>query len=132
MKTLGRFERLGHRVTGDRTPNSRRAGWQARHVAIDDHSHVAFSQMLGDEKSLSACQFLLAALRHYRQFGVRITAVLTDNGSAYRSKRFAKLLRRLEIKHKRTALHAPHERQGRALHLGAAARVGVCLSIPKF
>jgi transposase InsO family protein len=50
---------------------------------------------------------LLAALRYYKQFGVRIVAVLTDNGSAYRSKRFAKLLRRLGIKHKRTRPYTP-------------------------
>jgi len=107
MKKLGRFERPGHRVTGDRTKTSPRAGWQALHVAIDDHSRVGFSQMLADEKSCSACKFLLAALRYYKQFGVRIVAVLTDNGSAYRSKRFAKLLRRLGIKHKRTRPYTP-------------------------
>src|SRR5262249_18339129 len=107
MKKLGCFNRPGHRVTGDRTKTSPRAGWQALHVAIDDHSRVGFSQMLADEKSGSACSFLLAALRYYKRFGVRIAAVLTDNGSAYRSKRFAKLLRRLGIKHKRTRPYTP-------------------------
>lgn len=107
MKKLGRFERPGHRVTGDRTQNSRRSGWQALHVAIDDHSRVGFSQMLGDEKSLSACQFLIAALRYYKQLGLQVTSILTDNGSAYRSKRFAKLLRRLGIKHQRTRPYTP-------------------------
>ena len=107
MKKLGRFERPGHRVTGDRTQNSRRAGWQALHVAIDDHSRVGFSQMLDNENSHSASQFLIAALRHYKELGVRVTALLTDNGSAYRSKRFAKLLRRLGIKHKRTRPYTP-------------------------
>ena len=107
MKKLGRFERPGHRVTGDRTQNSRRAGWQALHVAIDEHSRVGLSQMLDNENSHSACQFLIAALRHYKELGVRVTALLTDNGSAYRSKRFAKLLRRLGIKHKRTRPYTP-------------------------
>ena len=46
--------------------------------------------------------FLLAALRYYKALGVHIEGVMTDNGSAYRSRRFAKLLRRLGIKHLRT------------------------------
>lgn len=107
MKKLGCFDQPGHRVTGDRTRNTPRAGWQALHVAIDDHSRVGFSQVLRDETSHSACDFLIAALRYYRKLGVPIQAVMTDNGSAYRSRRFAKLLRRLGIKHKRTQPYTP-------------------------
>ena len=106
-KKLGCFDQPGHRVTGDRTKNSRRAGWQALHVAIDDHSRVGFSLMLADEKATSACTFLLAALRYYKALGVPIACVMTDNGSAYKSKRFAKLLRRLRIKHIRTRPYSP-------------------------
>jgi len=106
-KKLGCFEQPGHRVTGDRTKNTRRAGWQALHVAIDDHSRVGFSLMLADEKATSACAFFLAALRYYKALGVRIERVMTDNGSAYRSRRFAKLLRRLSIKHVRTRPYTP-------------------------
>lgn len=107
MKKLGCFDQPGHRVTGDRTRNTPRAGWQALHVAIDDHSRVGFSQVLKDETSRSACDFLIAALRYYRKLGVPIQAVMTDNGSAYKSKRFSKLLRRLGIKHKRTRPYTP-------------------------
>lgn len=57
-KKLGCFDKPGHRVTGDRTQNTPRAGWQALHVAIDDHSRVGFSLMLADEKAISACAFL--------------------------------------------------------------------------
>ena len=71
-KKLARFEQPGHRVTGDRTRYTPRAGWQALHVAIDDHSRVGFSQMLADETARSACAFLLAALRYYASLGVRI------------------------------------------------------------
>ena len=106
-KKLGCFEQPGHRVTGDRTKNTPRAGWQALHVAIDDHSRVGFSLMLADEKATSACAFFLAALRYYKTLGVRIERVVTDNGSAYKSRRFAKLLRRLRIKHVRTRPYTP-------------------------
>jgi len=106
-KKLGCFDKPGHRVTGDRTKNTPRAGWQALHVAIDDHSRVGFSLMLADEKATSACSFLLAALRYFKTLGVRIERVMTDNGSAYKSRRFAKLLRRLRIKHIRTRPYTP-------------------------
>ena len=106
-KKLGCFDQPGHRVTGDRTKNTPRAGWQALHVAIDDHSRVGFSQMLADEKATSACAFLLDALRYYKMLGVRIERVMTDNGSAYKSRRFAKLLRRLGVKHIRTRPYTP-------------------------
>ena len=106
-KKLGCFEHPGHRVTGDRTRTSRRAGWQALHVAIDDHSRVGFSQILVDEKTASVCAFLLAALRYYKALGVRVEQVMNDNGSAYRSRRFAKLLRQLRIRHIRTRPYTP-------------------------
>jgi len=106
-KKLGQFDKPGHRVTGDRTQNTPRAGWQALHVAIDDHSRVGFSLVLADETAKSACAFLLNALRYYRQLGVSVERVMTDNGSAYRSRRFAGLLRRLGIKHVRTRPYTP-------------------------
>jgi transposase InsO family protein len=106
-KKLARFEQPGHRVTGDRTRYTPRAGWQALHVAIDDHSRVGFSQLLADEKATSACGFLLDALRYYRRLGVPIAQVMTDNGSAYKSRRFAKLLRRLGLRHIRTRPYTP-------------------------
>ena len=132
-KKLARFEQPGHRVTGDRTRYTPRAGWQALHVAIDDHSRVGFSQMLTDETAKSACAFLLDALRYYQRLGVRVEQVMTDNGSAYKSPRFAKLLRRLGIRHIRTRpLHPTHQRQGRTLHPDASTRVGLCVPLPQF
>jgi transposase InsO family protein len=106
-KKLARFDTPGHRVTGDRTRYTPRAGWQALHVAIDDHSRVGFSLMQPDETAKSACAFLLAALRYYARLGVRIAQLMTDNGSAYKSRRFAKLLRRLGIRHIRTRPYTP-------------------------
>ncbi len=94
-------------MTGDRTQNTPRAGSQALHVAIDDHSRVGFSLLLADEKPSSACAFLLAALRYYKTLGVTVDSVMTGNGAAYKSRRFAKLLRRLGIRHIRTRPHTP-------------------------
>ena len=106
-KKLARFDRPGHRVTGDVTQSSRKPGYHALHVAIDDHSRVGFSLILPDETTGSAIRFAVTALRYYKALGVRITGIMTDNGSAYRSKKFAKLLRRLKIRHVRTRPYTP-------------------------
>jgi transposase InsO family protein len=68
-------------------------------VVIEDHSRVGFSQILADGTAKNACAFLLAALRYYAHLGVRVAQVMIDNGSAYKSYRFPKLLRRLGIRH---------------------------------
>jgi hypothetical protein len=66
IKKLGRFERTGHRITGKRTGNasSRGSGWEFVHVAIDDASRLAFSQILPDEKKQSAVAFLKATVAY--------------------------------------------------------------------
>ena len=106
-KKLGRFIRPGHRVTGSRLHQSRGAGWEYVHVAIDDASRVAFTTIHPDETGMSACKALVAALRYYAGFGITIRRVLTDNGSCYKSKRFKRLCRRLGIKHLRTKPYTP-------------------------
>lgn len=106
-KKLARFTRPGHRVTGDVTQSSKKPGYHALHVAIDDHSRVGFSLILPDETTKSAIVFAMAALRYYKALGVRVTGIMTDNGSAYRSKKFARLLRRLKIRHVRTRPYTP-------------------------
>lgn len=64
IKKLGRFDRVGHRITGDRTgqSNARGIGWEFVHVCIDDNSRIAFSQVLAGEKKESAVAFLHAAI----------------------------------------------------------------------
>jgi transposase InsO family protein len=109
IKKLGRFERTGHRITGDRTGQSNRRGigWEYLHLAIDDHSRLAYSQILPDEKRGSCLRFLFNALRFFRRHGVSVERVMTDNGSAFKSRRYAKALRLLKITHKRTRPYTP-------------------------
>jgi transposase InsO family protein len=109
IKKLGRFDRVGHRITGQRSgqSNSRGIGWEFVHVAIDDASRIAFSQIMPDERKGSAIAFLFAALRYYRGLGVAVARVMTDNGSCYKSRRFRKALRLLKIKHVRTRPYTP-------------------------
>ena len=109
IKKLGRFDKVGHRITGDRTgqSNSRGVGWEFVHVCIDDHSRVAFSEIKPDETADSAVPFLKAAVAYYKSLGVMVERVMTDNGSCYRSGAFAKACRRLGIKHIRTKPYTP-------------------------
>lgn len=107
IKKLGRFRRPGHRLTGSRAGTSVGAGWDFVHLAIDDHSRVAFGSIEADERGSSACRALLRAVRYYRSLGVRFERVLTDNGPCYKSRRFRRLVRRLGMRHKRTRPYTP-------------------------
>jgi transposase InsO family protein len=107
IKKLGRFERVGHRIDGDRTGQSRGAGWEFVHVCIDDASRIAFSQVLPDETKDSAVPFLNAAVDYYASLGVRVARVMTDNGSCYRSFEFREACRKLGLRHIRTRPYTP-------------------------
>ena len=109
IKKLGRFTRTGHRITGDRTgqSNTRGVGWEFVHVAIDDHSRIAFSRIFPNEKKESAIAFLKAAVTYYKTLGITVERVMTDNGSCYKSKAFAKACRELGLKHVRTKPYTP-------------------------
>lgn len=107
IKKLARFRQPGHRVTGDRQVHSRGSGWEYVHLAIDDHSRVAFGSIEPDERGTSACRALMQAVRYYRTLGVRFERVLTDNGACYRSRGFRRLVRRLGLRHLRTRPYTP-------------------------
>jgi len=107
IKKLGRIARPSHRVTGNRRDSVSGIGWEYLHVAIDDHSRIAFSAIYPDEKRQSVLAFLSAALAYYARFGIRFRAVLTDNGSAYRSRAFAQACRTLGLKHRFTRPYTP-------------------------
>jgi transposase InsO family protein len=109
IKKLGKFNRVGHRITGDRRgqSNSRGIGWEFVHVCIDDASRIAFSQIKPDEKKRSACAFLKAAVAYYESLGVKVERVMTDNGSCYRSFAFRRACKRLGLKHIRTRPYTP-------------------------
>jgi transposase InsO family protein len=109
IKKLGRFEKVGHRITGDRTgqSNSRGVGWEFVHVCIDDASRVAFSQIFPDEKAVSAIAFLRAVVAYYKSLGITVIRVMTDNGSCYKAFAFRDACRQLGLKHIRTKPYTP-------------------------
>lgn len=108
IKKLGRFDRPGHRVTGTRAGcRNRGAGWDFVHVAVDDATRLAYVEVRPDERKHTTTAFLLRALRWFRSHGIRAERAITDNGSAYRSRRFAKALRLLAIRHIFTRPYTP-------------------------
>ena len=91
VKRLARFNGVGHRITGDRRRRSRRVGWECVHVAVDDHSRLAYVEVLANEEASTTAGFLRRALIFYRGHGVRIRRVLTDNAKTYGSHLFTSL-----------------------------------------
>jgi transposase InsO family protein len=118
VKKLGRIKRgAGHRVTGKRHYKNTRTdaegrrrettGWEFVHVCVDDATRFAYVEVLADEKATTAVAFLRRCLAHYRRHGVQVEALMTDNGSAYRSAVHAIACRALGLKHIRTRPYRP-------------------------
>ncbi|MBV8576609.1 MAG: transposase family protein, partial [Acetobacteraceae bacterium] len=109
IKKLGRFERVGHRITGNRhgQSNSRGIGWEFVHVCIDDASRIAYTAILPDETAGSAIAFLERALAYFAGLGVIASRIMTDNGSCYRAFVFRDACRAHRLKHVRTRPYTP-------------------------
>lgn len=107
VKKLGRIERLGHRMTGDRRDTKRGAGWEYVHVCIDDASRLAYVEVLPDEKGLTTVGFLRRATAWLAERGIKVRRVMSDNGSNYVSKVFASACKRLRQRHLRTRPYTP-------------------------
>jgi len=107
IKALGRFYRpqFRHHPLGSRRSSG--AGWEYLHVAIDDHSRIAFARLLPDQSHLSALAFLRAALDYFVSLGIRIRRVMTDNGGCYRSWPFRQCLHQLQLRHLFTRPYTP-------------------------
>lgn len=116
IKKLAGFRQPGHRVTGNRPINSDGIGREYVHLAIDDHSRVAFGSIASNERGISACRALMKAVRYYRRLGVRFERVLTDNGACYKSRCFRRLVRRLGMRHLHTRPKNPRT-NGKTEHL---------------
>jgi transposase InsO family protein len=106
-KKLGRIDGVGHRIHGDHSCRARKIGWEHLHVAIDDASRLAYTELLPDERQESACAFLTRALAFFQAHGVSVERIMSDNGPAYRSHLFKSLLAEAGLKHIRTRPYTP-------------------------
>ena len=107
MKSLQKIATPGRRFTGDKGYRRGRPGKEIVHVAIDDHTRIAFVQILPKQTKADAVEFLRAAVAHYANLGVVIKRVITDNGGAYRSEMFKSACRELGIVPKYTRPYRP-------------------------
>jgi transposase InsO family protein len=108
IKKLGRFDVEGHRATADRQAGrSKGAGWDFLHVCIDDASRLAYTELLSSEGQHDTTAFLERALAWLGRHGVAVQRVMTDNGSAYRSRCFAQALAAAGARHIRTRPYTP-------------------------
>jgi transposase InsO family protein len=107
-KRYARFERPGHAVTGDRSRQSRGAGYEYSHAIVDDHSRLAYAEILDSQDAEAVLAFTERALAFFASHGIAVRRLMTDNAWAYtRSRKFARLLRKRKIKHKRTRSRRP-------------------------
>jgi transposase InsO family protein len=119
VKKLGRIQGgAGWRAHGGRQHYNRTyidqdgrrrksVGYEYVHIAVDDYSRLAYTEVLPDEKGATAAGFLDRAVRFYRRYGITVEQVITDNGGAYRSLLHALACRRLGLKHLRTRPYRP-------------------------
>jgi len=110
IKKLGRIPQGGgHRSLGRaKGRKNRRAGtgYAYLHHAVDDHSRLAYSEILADEKKETAVAFWLRAAAFFAAHGITVRAVLTDNGACYRARAFTAAWGP-NIKHRRTRPYRP-------------------------
>jgi transposase InsO family protein len=110
IKKLGRIpDGGGHRAhgRGPKTARGRGIGYDYIHSAIDDHSRLAYSEILDDEHSFTCTGFWGRARAFYAAHGITIQRVLTDNGSGYSSGLFTAALAASGATHKRTRPYRP-------------------------
>jgi transposase InsO family protein len=107
IKKLGRIGRIGHRIHGNRRTRVRGIGWEYLHIAIDDATRLAYAALFPDETAVSTAAFLAQAAGWFARRGITWRALMTDNGSGYRSRRFQALRRQLRIRHVWTRPYRP-------------------------
>ena len=107
IKGMSRFQQVSWRGDGRRRGQHKHPGWEALHVAVDDHSRLAFTRILADQKTETTIAFLKEAVDFFARHGITVRALLTDNGSSYRSYRFRQVCSQMGLKHRRTRPYSP-------------------------
>jgi transposase InsO family protein len=107
IKGMTRFGEVSLRGDGRLRGKRQHPGFLALHVAVDDHSRMAFTQLLPDHKADTTIGFLNAAVNFFAAHGIAVRALLTDNGSSYRSQMFRIACQQMTIKHRRTKPYTP-------------------------
>jgi transposase InsO family protein len=134
-----RFLRPGHRVTGDRSQQSRRwmrpetrIGYDYAHAIVDDHTRLAYVELHNDEKATTVTGFAERALAFFAAHGITAKRLMTDNGFSYvKNRSLRELLAEHDILHLKTQPYRPrtngkverfHQTMGREWAYGLAYR----------
>lgn len=107
IKKLARIGRIGHRIHGDRTTRVRGIGWEFVHVCVDDHSRLAYVEVLDDEAQQNAANFINRAFQWFAGRGVQPRRLLSDNGGAYRSRLVQRVCQDWQVHHSFTRPYRP-------------------------
>jgi len=107
IKKLGKFREVGHRITGQPSGRSRGMGWEFVYVCVDDASRLAYVEILENEQAVTAVGFFDRALGWFGRRGVRARRVMTDNGSPFVSKLWARRCRTRRVRPIRTKPYTP-------------------------
>jgi transposase InsO family protein len=107
IKPLGRIDGVGHRIHGDRRRRTRGSGWEYVHVAIDDHSRVAYVEVLPDQRAPTCAAFLRRTRGWFAARGIAVRRVMSDNGNGYVSRLFRAACAELQLRHLRTRPYTP-------------------------
>jgi transposase InsO family protein len=107
-----RFERPGHRVTGDRSKTSasirEQPGYDFAHAIVDDHSRLAYVELHSDERAVTVTAFTARALDWFESHGITAKRLMSDNAYCYtRNRSLRELLIAREVKHLRTQPYRP-------------------------
>ena len=106
-KKLGRFHAVGKRILKDDVHRSRKTGWQHLHIAIDDHTRLAYAEDLAGQDKHACAAFLRRAVAWYAQQGIQIERVLSDNAKAYHSHLWRDTCAQLGIQRRYTRPYTP-------------------------
>ncbi|MEW5837183.1 MAG: IS481 family transposase [Pseudomonadota bacterium] len=108
-KKLGRIDGIGHRITGERRGHRARGiGWEHLHVAIDDASRLAYTEILPADTGEACAGFLTRAAAWFARLGIRVERVMTDNAFAYvNSRAYRQALEALGARHLTTRPYRP-------------------------
>jgi transposase InsO family protein len=134
-----RFERPGHRATGDRSQRNRnwmadgtRVGYDFAHAIVDDHSRLAYVELHTDERAQTVTAFVARALDWFEAQGIQAKRLMTDNAFSYvRNRSLREFLSAREVRHLTTKPYRPqtngkverfHQTMGREWAYGMSYR----------
>ncbi len=105
VSRYARFQRPGHRVTGDRSRSGRwmrpetRVGYDFAHAIVDDHSRFAYVELHDEEKAATVTAFVERVFAFFAEHGIVAKRLMTDNGFSYvKNRSLAELLARRGIR----------------------------------